>query len=163
MNWWVKASERNKRLAAGLILCLILAVIGHALIGFSILLFDLIWEMVLILIRWLDRVFKVVWPVIRRQLPESLVKLVTQRVVPFLANAIPVIRDDHRIMYMRFNIRLHYRRVKYLLLRYVRARRPVVRSSIGKSISPDVRRRADSIIDRAVKLADENSPEKGRF
>ena len=139
-----------------------LVIAGHALLGFSILLFDLLWETVLIIARWLVRLWRILLPIIMRFVPNFIGNFVTRKLVPLFANAVPIIKDDHRVMYLRFNLRQRYRNLKAFLYRKSRARRPGVRGTVRPYISQRVRTSKGNLIDAAASLRDSGNTNSGK-
>ena len=155
---WQHATDRQKRLVFGALLCLILIIAGHAILGFSILLFDLLWEIAIILARLFARLWKFLWPIISRMIPNFIGNFVTRKLLPIFADIIPVIRDDHRVMYLRFNLRQRFRDVKASLYRRSRARRREVRYQIRPFVSEKLRQSKSSLLS-ATKELDEDKKE----
>ena len=147
---WSSRSERQKRLFLGIFLCLLLVIAGHALLGLSILLFDLVWELVILLGRQLARFWKFIWPLVARFIPNALGNFFTNKVLPMCADMIPVIRHDHRVMYLRFNIRQHSRNLKAFLYRKSRSKRDGVRSRLSPYVSARVKRTKTKLLKEAT-------------
>jgi len=152
--WWQTASERQKRLVLGVVLCVILVFAGHAVLGFSILLFDLLWEIVILLARLFARFWRFLWPMIARLIPNFIGNFVTRKVVPLFADVLPVIRNDHRIMYLRFNLRRHFRNFKAALYRRSRSKRSQVRRKLRPYVSEPMRRSKSSLLSAATRVSD---------
>lgn len=161
INLWETSTERQKRLVLGIFLCVVLVIAGHALLGFSILLFDLIWELVLVIARWLVRLWRFLLPIVMRFVPNFIGSFVTRKLVPLFANVVPIIKDDHRVMYLRFDLRQRYRNFKSFLYRKSRARRPGVRGSVRPYISERVRTSKGNLIDAAASLRDSSRQKPG--
>jgi len=140
IEWWSKASERSKRIITGLILCLILVSAGQAFIGISILVFDLVWEILITLSRLAVRAWRLVYPVIIRFIPNTIGSFITNKLLPFVTTAVPVVRDDHRVLYVRYNFREKYREYKKTLLKFSRAKRPAIRANITPLVSEKLRK-----------------------
>ena len=152
MLWWKGRSDRQKRLILGVVLCLILVFAGHAVLGFSILLFDLLWEIVLLLARILGRLWRIVWPLIMRFIPNFISNFVTRKVIPLFTDIVPVVRDDHRVMFVRFNLRQRFRDIKSMLYRRSRARRRAVRDSVRPYVTDRLRASKTRLVDAASNL-----------
>ncbi len=152
LGWWKKSSERKKRLVLGVMLCGILTMAGHAMLGVSVLLFDLVWELVLLLWRFAVHCWKFVSPLILRLLPNFIGNFITEKLLPLAADVIPVVRDDHRVIYLRFNIRRHLRRLKAWLYRKSRAKRDTVRKTITPLVNDKLRARKSAILSAATML-----------
>jgi len=152
--FWGDRTERQKRLILGLILCLVLVVAGHTLLGLSILLFDLVWELVLMIARLLVRLWRFIWPIVARFIPNAVGNFFTNKVLPWFTNLAPVIRDDHRVMYLRFNVRNHYRNLKAYLYRKSRSKRLGVRHSLRPFVSSRVRKTKTKLLEEAKRASD---------
>ena len=157
IDWWNGTSERNKRLLTGVILCVILVLIGQALIGFSILVFDLVWELIIIISRWLVRLWRWITPLLLRLVPNAISSFVTERVIPLFAEAVPLVRDDDRVIYARFNFRERYRKFKKNLLVFSRGKRLPLRQKIRRMFPTRIRKTKDRLLDSAVKLEDKEN------
>ena len=72
IEWWRNSSERSKRIITGLILCLILISAGQAFIGISILVFDIVWEILIVLSRLAARAWRLVYPIVMRIIPNTI-------------------------------------------------------------------------------------------
>lgn len=156
MRMWTQSSERTKRLVLGLVLCLILVVAGQAMLGISVLLFDLAWELLLLLWRLVLTLWRVLSPLLLRFIPNFIGNFVTQKLAPFLADLVPVIKDDHRVMYLRFNIRRHRRRIKAWLYLHSRAKRNSVRGRITPLVGEKLRAKKFALLKAAAKLPEDN-------
>lgn len=152
VDWWNHTSERQKRITTGLILCLILILVGQALIGVSILVFDIVWEVVIVLSHILVRALRIVSPVILRLIPNAIGSFITGKLLPFFAQAVPVIKDDFRVIYLRVNLRERYREYRKRLLKYSRANRPAVRARLGSITPGAVRTRKDYLLNKALAM-----------
>jgi len=149
--FWQHRTERQKRLMLGLVLCLVLVIAGHAFLGLSILLFDLVWELVIILARQVVRFWRLIWPIVARFIPNAVGNFFTNKVLPLCADVVPVIKNDHRIMYLRFNIRTHYRNLKASLYRKSRSKRHGVRDKLRPLVSARVRSTKTKLLDEATR------------
>lgn len=156
MEWWAGRSERQKRLVLGVLLCVILILAGQALLGISVLLFDLLWELVLLIWRWLMLFWRLISPIIFKLLPNFIGNFITKKVVPFFVNLVPVIKDDHRVMYVRFNLRRHFRSSKAWLYLKSRERRQSVRSKVGPLVAASIRAKKDKLLDAAADLEEDS-------
>ena len=157
VDLWLKRSERFKRLILGVLLCLVLVMVGQKTLGYSVLLFDLAWELVLILASLLVRLWRFLAPIILRFIPNFIGNFFTKHVLPLIADIVPVIKDDQRVIYMRFNLRYHYRRFKAGLYLKSRARRGDVRKRIQPLVGERVRRKKTQILDDAVSYRKKDS------
>lgn len=162
IRWWSSRTERQKRLVFGIILCIALVITGHTLLGFSILLFDLLWELVLILARWMLRLWRLLLPIILRFLPNAVLNFVSTKLLPFFADIVPVIRDDHRVMYMRFNVQRHYRNLKAYLYRKSRSKRSEVRVGVRPFIGQQIRKKKSDLIEAAASHSDKDETGSNR-
>jgi len=154
---WKNRTERQKRLFFGIVLCLILVIAGHAILGLSILLFDLIWELMIILARLIARLWRFIWPVIARFIPNALGNFFTKKLLPLFADLVPVIRHDHRVMYLRFNVRRHSRNLKAYLYRKSRSKRHGVRGTIRPLVSSRVRDTKTRLLEEATRSNDKHN------
>jgi len=161
VDLWLKRSERFKRLIFGLLLCLVLVMVGQKTLGYSVLLFDLAWELVLILASLLVRLWRFLAPIILRFIPNFIGNFFTKRVLPLIADIVPIIKDDQRVIYMRFNLRYHYRRFKAGLYLKSRARRRQVRKRIKPLVGEKVREKKTQILDDAVSYRKKDSTSDG--
>lgn len=148
--WWKGSSDRTKRLTIGIVLCVVLIIVGQSILGLSILLFDLIWEIVLLLFRALAKLWRWIAPLLMRLMPNTIGNFITKKLIPMAADVVPVIRDDHRVMYMRFNLRKQLRGLKYHIYRYSRVRRSPLRKKIRSVVPQSLRRRKRNVVDKAV-------------
>jgi len=160
IHWWGDSSERQKRLLIGIVLCIVLVIAGHTLLGFSILLFDLMWELVLVIGRWLLRLWRLLLPIIMRFVPNVLLNFITRKLLPLFAEVIPIVRDDHRVMYLRLNLKRHYRNSKATLYRKSRSKRSKVRVKIRPFIGGRIRSKKIDLIDAAASNHQVNGLEK---
>ncbi len=154
IDWWGNSTERQKRLLIGILLCIVLVIAGHALLGFSILLFDLLWELALVIARLLVRLWRILLPVLLRFVPNVIGNFVTKKLLPLFADIVPIIKDDHRVMYLRFNLRQRYRNFKAYLYRQSRYRRSKVREGLRPYIGQRIRDSKVSLIDAAASVSD---------
>jgi len=152
--FWHNKTERQKRLFFGVVLCLVLVVAGHTLLGLSILLFDLIWELAIIAARLIARFWRLVWPLMARFIPNAIGNFFTNKVLPFCADLLPVIKNDQRVMYLRFNIRHHFRNLKAYLYRKSRSKRQSIRGNLRPYVSERIRESKTKILEKAVSNAD---------
>lgn len=152
LHWWRASSERNKRLVLGCLLCGILVVAGQAMLGVSILLFDLAWELVLLLWRGLLHCWRLLTPFVLKLVPNFIGNFVTKKLLPMAADIIPVIKDDHRVIYLRLNIRRHIRGVKAWLYLKSRSRRHSVRGRISPLVNNKLRAKKNALLGAAAKL-----------
>jgi len=156
LSWWDQASERTKRLATGLILCLVLVLAGQAFIGVSILVFDLVWELLIMLGRYFLRFWRWIAPLAFRLVPNAIATFFTQKVLPLFTEAVPMVRDDHRVIYARFDFRERYRKLKKRLLVFSRAKRDPVRNRLRQHLPEKLRQSKSRILDNAASLGSEN-------
>jgi hypothetical protein len=161
LRWWKHRTERQKRLALGLVLCLILVIAGQAMLGISVLLFDLAWELVLLLWRLSHHAWRLIGPLLLKLVPNFIGNFVTQTLLPMIADVVPIIRDDHRVIYLRFNIRRHIRRAKAWLYLKSRARRHSVRQRITPLIADTIRKRKAELLHAAATLGADKEPPHG--
>ena len=152
MRLWTHGSERQKRLALGLLLCLILVVAGQAMLGISVLLFDLVWELVLLVWRLVLHLWRLFSPFLLKLVPNFIGNFVTGKLLPFFADLVPVIKDDHRVMYLRLNFRRHRRGFKAWLYLNSRARRSHLRNRITPLIGANLRAKKSALLHAAVKM-----------
>ena len=152
LRWWAESSERRKRLVLGILLCFVLVLAGQTVLGISVLLFDLVWELVLLAWRMVLVLWRLLSPLLMRMIPNFIGNFFTKKLIPLCADVVPIIRDDHRVIYLRFNIRRHIRRVKAWLYLKSRARRHVVRERITSLVSDDLRLRKTALLNAATKL-----------
>ena len=158
---WIKRSARSKRLILGVLLCLVLIMVGQKTLGYSVLLFDLAWELVLILASLIVRLWRFLAPVILRFIPNFIGNFFTKRVLPLVADIVPVIKDDQRVIYMRFNLRYHYRRFKAGLYLKSRAQRGEMRKRIQPLVGDKVRQKKVQLLDDAVNYRKKDSASDG--
>jgi len=155
VRWWATRSDRQKRLILGVLLCVILVLAGQAMLGVSVLLFDLVWELLLLIWRMLLVLWRLIGPVLMKMMPNFIGNFVTRKLIPLLTSVVPVIKEDHRVMYLRFNIRRHIRGVKAWLYLKSRARRGLVRKRITSMVSDDLRVRKAAWLNAATKHGSE--------
>ncbi len=99
IRWWKRATERQKRLAIGIVLCVILSMLGHAVMGFSILVADFIWEIILRLWVWIKALWRWILPIILRMIPGFMMKLFSsfaEKVIRLL----PIVRNNIYYLYV---------------------------------------------------------------
>jgi len=161
LHWWARRTERQKRLALGVVLCLILVLAGQAMLGVSVLLFDLAWELLLLVWRLMLNLWRLFSPFLLKLVPNFIGNFVTQKLIPLAADVIPVIKDDHRVIYLRFNIRRLIRRTKAWLYLKSRARRKSVRNRLTPLVSDTLRARKAALLDAATRVRSVDS-EKNR-
>ena len=147
---WHNASDRSKRIITGVILCLILISAGQAFLGISILVFDIVWEFLIVLYRLAVRAWRFIYPVILRFIPNTIGSFITNKLIPFLTSAVPVVRDDHRVLFVRYNFRERYREYKKRVLKYSRAKRPAIRAGITPLVSENIRKNKSSILEKII-------------
>ena len=152
LHWWNTSSERRKRLVLGVVLCIILVAAGQAVLGISVLLFDLVWEVVLLIWRWMLLLWRVFSPLLFKLLPNFVGNFITRKLVPFFADLVPVIKDDHRVLYLRFNFRSHRRRLKAWLYLKSRERRGSIRKRMTLLVDERLRHKKTALLDAAAKL-----------
>lgn len=152
VHWWTNRTERQKRLVLGVVLCLILVLAGQAMLGVSVLLFDLAWELLLLIWRLMLNLWRLLAPFLLKLVPNFVGNFVTQTLIPLVADVVPIIKDDHRVLYLRFNIRVHIRRTKAWLYLKSRARRDSVRERIKPLVSDNMRARKTALLDAATKV-----------
>lgn len=150
IDWWMNASARQKRLISGAIICVILIAFGQTLLGVSILLFDIVWEILIFLWRSIVYVSRGLLPIIKRIIPNVIGSFITKRIIPFFANVIPVIRDDVKVIFIRSNIRERFRKYKKNILKLGRHSRPKIRSNISPLLPNYVREKKKVILDKTV-------------
>ena len=150
--WWKASSERVKRLLLGVVLCIVLILAGQAMLGISVLLFDLAWELILLLWRLTLHLWRLASPFLLKIVPNFIGNFVTNKLLPLAADVIPIIKDDHRVIYLRFNIRRHIRRTKAWLYLKSRARRHTVRNRITPLINDNIRAKKSALLDAATRL-----------
>lgn len=150
LHWWKTGSERHKRLALGLVLCLILVAVGQAVLGISVLLFDLVWELILVIWRWLLLLWRAFSPLLFRLLPNFIGNLITQKLIPFFVDLLPIIKDDHRVYYLRFNVRRHRRNFKAWLYRKSRERRDSIRKRVTPLVGERLRLKKAALLKAAI-------------
>lgn len=149
-TWWNRASDRTKRITTGAVLCLILVLAGQAFIGMSILIFDLVWELLIILFRQLVSLWRLIGPIILKLIPNVISTFVTERLLPLFSEAVPLVRDDHRIIYARFDLRERYRRLKQKLLMYSRTIRHPLRNRVRGYLPGSLRQLKDRLLHAAA-------------
>ncbi len=152
IRWWKNRTERQKRLALGVLLCVILIMAGQAMLGISVLLFDLAWELVLLLWRLLAHTWRLLSPWLLKFVPGFIGNFVTNKLLPFVADVITIVKDDHRVIYLRLNMRRHLRRWKAWLYLKSRARRDTLRKRIKPLINDELRARKASVLKAAAKM-----------
>lgn len=152
LRWWTGGSERQKRLVLGILLCLTLVLAGQAMLGISVLLFDLVWELLLLVWRMLMILWRLISPLLVRLIPNFIGNFFTNKLIPLIAEVIPLIKDDHRVIYLRFNIRRNIRRTKAWLYLKSRARRVSVRKHLTSIVSDELRVKKAQLLDAATKL-----------
>lgn len=153
LRWWSGSSDRQKRIVLGVALCTILILAGHSMLGVSVLLFDLVWELLLLIWFAFVKLWRVLGPFILKLVPNFISNFIARTVLPFAADFVPVIKDDHRVMYLRFNGRTYIRRFKAWLYLKSRARRSDVRSQLSPLVGDSLRARKTSLLSASVKLA----------
>lgn len=150
LTWWSRASDRAKRITTGAVLCLILVLAGQAFIGMSILIFDLVWELLIILFRQLVSLWRWIGPILLRFIPNVISTFVTERLLPLFSEAVPLVRDDHRVIYARFDLRERYRRLKKKLLMYSRTIRHPLRNRVRGYLPTSLRQLKDRLLHAAA-------------
>ncbi len=150
INWWENATARQKRLLSGAIVCVVLIAFGQTLLGVSILLFDIVWEFVILLWRSLVYLSRILLPIIKRIVPNFIGSFITNRIIPFFTNVIPVIRDDVKVMYVRGNLRERYRKYKKDILKLGRRSRPTIRTKIRPLLPNYVREKKKIILEETA-------------
>jgi len=150
IDWWENASARKRRLLSGAIVCVVLIAFGQTLLGVSILLFDIVWEILILLWRSLVYLSRGLLPIIKRIVPNIIGSFFTNRVVPFFTNAIPIIRDDVKVIYVRSNVRERIREYKKNILKLGRHSRPKVRAKISPLLPEYVREKKKHLLDKTV-------------
>jgi len=150
IQWWENATARQKRLLSGAIVCIVLIGFGQTMIGVSILVFDIVWEILILLWRSLMYVWRILLPILMRLVPNFIGSFITNRVVPFFANVIPFIRDDIKVIYVRSNLRERVRKYKKNLLKLGRQSRPRVRAKISPLLPSYVRKKKNVILEKSV-------------
>ncbi len=158
---WGRSTERQKRLVLGVTLCLVLVIAGHTLLGVSILLFDLVWELVLVLARWIARLWRLLLPVVLRFLPNVILNFLSTKLFPIFADFVPIVKDDHRVMYLRLNFRRHFRNFKAALYRNSRSKRSGIRGKVRPYIGEGIRAKKTGLIEAAASHSDEDRGDKG--
>jgi len=152
LRWWKHSTERQKRLLLGVVVCLLLVLAGHTMLGISVLLFDLVWELLLLLWRLLLNLWRIIGPMVLKMVPNFIGNFVTQTLLPLIADVVPVIRDDHRVIYLRLNVRRHVRRLKTWLYLNSRSRRQSVRNRITPLVGETLRQRKTDLIHAVAKI-----------
>ncbi len=150
--WWNNSSERRKRLVLGIVLCMILVAAGQAVLGLSVLLFDLVWEVLLLIWRWMLLLWRAFSPVLLKLVPNFIGNFITRKLVPFFADLVPVIKDDHRVVYVRFNFRRHRRQLKAWLYLRSRERRDPIRKHVALMVDERLRHKKTALLDAAANL-----------
>ena len=150
--WWRNASGRIKRILSGLVLCLILVAVGQAFVGISILVFDLVWECLIILSSLIAKAWRFTFPIVVRFIPNAIGQFFTNSVIPFFVNAIPYVREDFRVIYVRTNIRERYREYKKRLHQFSRSNRPALRAKISPLMPPNIRKHKNNLLGKAANL-----------
>ncbi len=151
LRWWSNATERQKRLILGIALCVILVLAGQALLGISVLLFDLVWELILLIWRLMIRLWRFLSPFIIKLIPNFIGNFFTRKILPLVANVVPIIKDDHRVIYLRFNLRRNLRRIKAWLYISSRSRRSSVRKRVSPLVSESLRAKKSALLSAAAK------------
>ena len=123
------------------------------MLGVSVLLFDLAWEILLLLWRLTVILWRLVSPFLLKLVPNFIGNFITQKVIPLAADVIPIIKDDHRVIYLRFNIRRHLRRTKAWLYLKSRARRDSVRNRLTPLVSDNLRARKTALLNAANRVS----------
>lgn len=152
ISWWSKRTERQKRLVFGVTLCMILVLAGQAMLGVSVLLFDIIWELLLLIGRSLLRLWRLLSPFLIKLIPNFIGNFFTHKLLPLIADVVPIVKDDHRVLYLRFNLRSHLRRTKAWLYIRSRRRRSSVRNKIKPLVSDSLRAKKTAVLSAAAKL-----------
>lgn len=152
LHWWKTGSDRHKRIALGVVLCLILVSVGQAVLGISVLLFDLVWELILVIWRWLLLLWRAFSPLLFRLLPNVIGNFITKKLVPFFVNLLPIIKDDHRVYYLRFNFRRQRRNFKAWLYRKSRGRRDSIRKRVTPLVGERLRLKKAAILKAAINV-----------
>ncbi len=163
LRWWADSSDRKKRLLLGTALCLVLVAAGQTILGISVLLFDLVWELLLLVWRMLILLWRVLSPYLLKLVPNFVGNFITGKLLPYMAEIIPIVRDDHRVMYLRLNLRRQYRRVKAWLYLRSRERRVPVRQKITPLVADKLRDRKSALLDAAAKLRESEKETGKRF
>ena len=151
IEWWGRSSKRSKRIISGLILCLLLISAGQAFIGISILVFDIVWELLIALSRLAVRAWRFIYPVIMRLIPNTIGAFITNKVLPFVTTAVPVVRDDHRVLFIKLGFREKYREYKKRVLKYSRAKRPAIRATITPLVSDNIRQSKSNFLKKVTR------------
>lgn len=145
-NTWLLMSDRQKRFLSGILLCIILIAFGHAFLGISILLFDVVWEILLLLKKGLSHIYRLIYPTILRFIPNAISSFFTNKIIPLITGAIPIIRDDVKVLYIRGNVRYKFREYKKNLLKSGRNARPAFRKSIRPFLPVYLREKKKQIL-----------------
>lgn len=161
LRWWSGSSERRKRLLLGAGLCVILVMAGQSMLGVSVLLFDLLWELLLIVWYAITKLGRLLSPYVLKLIPNFIGNFVTHTLLPLFADVVPVIRDDHRVIYLRLNVRLHIRRAKAWLYLKSRARRNAVRKRITPFVGDNLRAKKASLLSASAKLGSRTDKKEG--
>jgi len=119
-------------------------------LGVSILLFDIVWEILIVLWRSLVLVARSLFPIIMRIVPNVIGSFITKKVIPFFANVIPIIRDDVKVMYIRSNVRERIRKFKKNVLMLGRRSRPKIRPKISPLLPSYVREKKNTILEKTT-------------
>ena len=163
LRWWSNTTERQKRLALGVVLCVILVLAGQAVLGISVLLFDLAWELLLLLWRLVTNLWRFASPYLLKLVPNFIGNFVTKKIIPLVTSVVPIIKDDHRVIYMRFNSRRVFRQIKAWLYLKSRSRREAVRKRISPLVSDKLRARKTALFDDANRVSAKKSANNKAF
>jgi len=150
IDWWEKSTARQKRLVSGAIVCVVLIAFGQTLLGISILVFDIVWEILIMLWRWLVYIGRSLLPIVLRFIPNAIGSFFTHRVVPFFTRAIPVFRDDVKVLFVRGHVRERTRKYKKNLLKLGRNSRPIIRAKISPLLPSYVREKKNAILEKTI-------------
>jgi len=150
VKWWDNSTPRQKRLLSGAIVCVVLIAFGQTLLGISILVFDIVWEILLLLWRSLVYLTRGLLPILIRFIPNAIGSFLTNRVIPFFANVLPLVRDDVKMIYIRTNIRERIRKYKKTLLKLGRNSRPKIRARISPLLPNYVREKKKLILEKTI-------------
>ena len=88
---------------------------------------------------------------VARFIPNAVGNFFTNKVLPAFTDLVPVIRDDQRVMYLRFNVRHHFRNMKAYLYRKSRSKRHGVRGRLRPYVSTKVRTRKTKLLEAATR------------
>jgi len=152
IDWWRNASDRKKRLVSGAIVCVLLIAFGQAMLGISILVFDIVWELLILLWRASAYVGRVLFPIVLRLIPNAIGTFVTNKIIPFFAKAIPLIRHDVKVIFIRSHMRERLRDYKKSLLKLGRNTRPRVRDRIRPIMPLYIRQQKNTLLSKAAKV-----------